>query len=190
MPKRSRNDDDELSSLMGKTTLQPLRRAPRRSARQVADTMREEEQRSKRRRQAAKETKKEQEREMDELAYKLGNFSMTVKSRKAGKKSRGNKSRKSGSRIGAKAGKYTYARYGKQRASNRKLKKSRRTHRKVERSNRKKRGCSPQSTKKYRSRKTPSYPANNCCGATKKGNDGKKYKSIRASNGICRWVKK
>ena len=74
MPKRSRNDDDELSSLMGKTTLQPLRRAPRRSARQVSDEMREEEQRSKRRRQAAKETKKEQEREMDELAYKLGNL--------------------------------------------------------------------------------------------------------------------
>ncbi len=84
----------------------------------------------------------------------------------------------------------TYARYGSQRASNRKLKKTRRTHRKIERSNRKKRGCSPQTTKKYRSRKTPAYPANNCCGATKKGNDGKSYKSIRASNGICRWVKK
>ena len=60
MPKRSRDDDDELSSLMGKTSLQPLRRAPRRSARQVADTMREEEQRSKRRRQSAREIKKEQ----------------------------------------------------------------------------------------------------------------------------------
>ena len=71
-----------------------------------------------------------------------------------------------------------------------KLKKTRRTHRKVERSNRMKRGCSPQSTKKYRSRSSPPYPANNCCGATKKGNDGNTYKSVKASNGICRWVKK
>jgi hypothetical protein len=149
--------------------------------------MREEEQRSKRRRQAVKETKKEQEREMDELAYKLGNFSMAVKSRKAGRKSKGKKSgRKSGKKT---TRKYTYARYGKQRASKRNLKKTRRTHRKVERSKRVARGCSPQSTKKYRSRKSPRYPANNCCGATKKGNDGNTYKSVKASNGICRWVK-
>ena len=183
MPKRSRDDDDELSSLMGRTSLQPLRRAPRRSARQVADTMREEEQRSKRRRQSTREVKKEQEREMDELAHTLANFSMRVKSRKGGRKSKGKKSK------GKRTRKYSYARYGKQRASKRKLKKSRRTHRKVERSKRVARGCSPQSTKKYRSRKSPPYPANNCCGATKKGNDGDTYKSVKASNGICRWVK-
>ncbi len=175
MPKRSRDDDDELSSLMGRTSLQPLRRAPRRSARQKVDDMREEEQLSKRRRQSAREAKKEQEREMDELAHTLANFSMRIKRRKSGIKS---------------GRKYSYARYGKQRASKRKLKKSRRTHRKVERSNRMKRGCSLQSTKKYRSRKSPPYPANNCCGATKKGNDGNTYKSVKASNGICRWVKK
>jgi hypothetical protein len=185
MPKRSRDDDDELSSLMGKTSLQPLRRAPRRSARQKVDEMREEEQRSKRRRQSAREVKKEQEREMDQLAHTLANFSMRVKSK--GKKSRGKKSK---GRKTARKSTRTYARYGKQRASKRKLKKSRRTHRKVERSKRVARGCSPQSTKKYRSRKSPPYPANNCCGATKKGNDGKTYKSVKASNGICRWVKK
>jgi len=189
MPKRSRNDDDELSSLMGKTSLQPLRRAPRRSARQKVDEMREEEQRSKRRRQSAREVKKEQEKEMDQLAHTLANFSMRVKrtqgpfkSRKGGRKSKGKKSGRKSTR--------TYARYGKQRASKRKLKKSRRTHRKVERSKRVARGCSPQSTKKYRSRSSPPYPANNCCGATKKGNDGKSYKSVKAANGICRWVKK
>jgi len=188
MPKRSRDDDDELSSLMGKTSLQPLRRAPRRSARQKVDEMREEEQRSKRRRQSAREAKKEQEREMDQLAHTLANFSMRVKGKKSrgrgskvGKKSKGKRTRKSTR---------TYARYGKQRASKRKLKKSRRTHRKVERSKRVARGCSPQSTKKYRSRSSPPYPANNCCGATKKGNDGKSYKSVKAANGICRWVKK
>jgi hypothetical protein len=145
--------------------------------------MREEEQRSKRRRQSTREVKKEQEREMDELAHTLANFSMRVKSRKGGRKFKGKKSK------GKRTRKYSYARYGKQRASKRKLKKSRRTHRKVERSKRVARGCSPQSTKKYRSRKSPPYPANNCCGATKKGNDGDTYKSVKASNGICRWVK-
>jgi len=190
MPKRSRDEDDELSSLMGKTSLQPLRRAPRRSARQKVDEMREEEQRSKRRKQSEREAKKEQEKEMDRLADVLANFSMRVKSRKGGRKSKGKKSKSKRTRRGAKAGKYSYARYGKQRASNRKLKKSRRTHRKVERSKRMKRGCSRQSTKKYRSRSSPPYPANNCCGATKKGNDGKSYKSVKAANGICRWVKK
>jgi hypothetical protein len=112
---------------------------------------------------------------------------MRVKSRKVGKKSRGKKAGKKSN--GKRTRKYSYARYGKQRASKRKLKKSRRTHRKVERSKRVARGCSPQSTKKYRSRKSPPYPANNCCGATKKGNDGDTYKSVKASNGICRWVK-
>ncbi len=190
MPKRSRDEDDELSSLMGKTSLQPLRRAPRRSARQKADDIREEEQRSKRRRQSERETRKQQQKEMDDLSHILANFSMRVKSRKGGRKSKGKKSKSKRTRRGAKAGKYSYARYGKQRASKRKLKKSRRTNRKVERSKRVARGCSPQSTKKYRSRKSPPYPANNCCGATKKGNDGNTYKSVKASNGICRWVKK
>jgi len=61
--------------------------------------------------------------------------------------------------------------------------------RKMERVKRSSRGCSRQSGKKYSSRKSPPFPANNCCGSVKKGNDGKTYRSKRASNGICRWVK-
>ena len=70
----------------------------------------------------------------------------------------------------------------------RKLIKSRRKIRSKERAKRASRGCSRQSTKKYSSRSSPPFPANNCCGMTKKGNDGLTYKSVAASNGICRWV--
>jgi hypothetical protein len=82
-----------------------------------------------------------------------------------------------------------YARYGSQRATKRNLKKGRGSKRSSERSKRTARGCSRQSTKKYSSRSSPPFPANNCCGATKKGNDGQMYKSISSKNGICRWVK-
>ena len=51
-------------------------------------------------------------------------------------------------------------------------------------------GCVKQTTKKYTSRKSPSFPANQCCGRTMVGNDGKQYFSKRASNGVCRWVLK
>ena len=45
--------------------------------------------------------------------------------------------------------------------------------------------------KKYRSRsrKSPSYPANECGGLTKRGNDGTRYKSKRNSRGIYQWRK-
>jgi hypothetical protein len=51
-----------------------------------------------------------------------------------------------------------------------------------------KRGCKSQSAKKYTGRNSPPYPANECCGKTMMGNDGNKYKSVRASNGVCRWI--
>ena len=38
-------------------------------------------------------------------------------------------------------------------------------------------------------RKGPPYPANECCGETKKGNDGLMYKSVPNKKGVCRWVK-
>ena len=41
--------------------------------------------------------------------------------------------------------------------------------------------------KKYLTRKSPPYPANEHCGETKKGNDGNMYSSIPDKNGICRW---
>lgn len=49
--------------------------------------------------------------------------------------------------------------------------------------------CSRVYTKKYSSRSSPPYPANECCGSIKKGNDGKKYVSRSDVKGICRWVK-
>ena len=57
-----------------------------------------------------------------------------------------------------------------------------------------KNGCYKQTTKKYTSpkRKSPSYPANECCGKTKVGNDGNKWKSVKRSKikrdgNICQW---
>ena len=44
--------------------------------------------------------------------------------------------------------------------------------------------------KKYLTRPSPAYPANQHCGETKKGNDGMMYISKPNKNGICRWVKK
>lgn len=50
------------------------------------------------------------------------------------------------------------------------------------------RGCAKQSTKKYTSRISPPYPANQCCGATKTGNDGRMWVSKANKTGNCRWV--
>lgn len=47
--------------------------------------------------------------------------------------------------------------------------------------------CSRQTTKKYTSRDSPPYPANQCCSQTKKGNDGLMYVSKRNSSGVCTW---
>lgn len=41
--------------------------------------------------------------------------------------------------------------------------------------------------KKYRERPSPAYPANECCGQEKRGNDGKMWKSVRNSIGVCSW---
>ena len=43
--------------------------------------------------------------------------------------------------------------------------------------------------KKYLLRDSPPYPANEFCGKTMKGNDGKLYESKKNKNGVCRWVK-
>ena len=47
--------------------------------------------------------------------------------------------------------------------------------------------CTKQSSKKYTKRQSPPYPANECRNKIKKGNDGNKYKSVEASNGVYRW---
>ena len=51
-----------------------------------------------------------------------------------------------------------------------------------------KRGCTRQSYKKYLSRNSPPYPANECCGRVIVGNDGSLYKSKKCGE-HCRWVK-
>jgi hypothetical protein len=43
--------------------------------------------------------------------------------------------------------------------------------------------------KKYTSRGSPPYPANECRGLFKTGNDGLVYESRGASNGVYRWIK-
>ena len=50
------------------------------------------------------------------------------------------------------------------------------------------RGCVKQYTKKYMSRKSPAYPANQCRGRTMYGEDGI-YKSTENSNGVYTWKK-
>ena len=49
--------------------------------------------------------------------------------------------------------------------------------------------CSRQYSKIYTSRKSPPYPANECCGHYILGNDDKSYVSKMASNGVCKWVR-
>ena len=49
--------------------------------------------------------------------------------------------------------------------------------------------CEKQTTKKYTERKGPPYPANECCGKKKKGNDGNMYESVKNKKGVCRWQK-
>jgi hypothetical protein len=49
--------------------------------------------------------------------------------------------------------------------------------------------CQKQTLKKYMTRKSPPYPANECKDDIKLGNDGLYYKSQSNKNGIYRWVK-
>ncbi len=49
--------------------------------------------------------------------------------------------------------------------------------------------CVRQNSEKYKSRKSPPYPANKCCGQTLKGNDGLFYTSYIDKKGICKWYK-
>jgi hypothetical protein len=43
--------------------------------------------------------------------------------------------------------------------------------------------------KKYATRGSPPYPANQCKKQKRKGNDGLYYTTVRASNGVYRWQK-
>ena len=52
-----------------------------------------------------------------------------------------------------------------------------------------KRHCTRQFTQKYMTRGSPPYPANECKGSVKLGNDGYLYESRNASNGVHRWIR-
>lgn len=47
--------------------------------------------------------------------------------------------------------------------------------------------CIKSTLKKYKSRNSPPYPANDCPNQIKHGNDGNKYISIEDKNGIFKW---
>lgn len=53
----------------------------------------------------------------------------------------------------------------------------------------KSRGCTQQKSKKYMDRPSPPFPANECCGQEKVGNDGVMYVSRADKNGRCSWKK-
>jgi len=48
--------------------------------------------------------------------------------------------------------------------------------------------CVKDNTKKYKTRLSPPFPANKCKGKTKKGNNGKMFKSKPDVNGVHKWV--
>ena len=50
------------------------------------------------------------------------------------------------------------------------------------------RGCQIQTSEKYTSRPSPPYPANECKGSRRKGNDGQWWKSKPNVKGVHRWV--
>lgn len=49
--------------------------------------------------------------------------------------------------------------------------------------------CQKQTLKKYVTRKSPPYPANECKDDIKLGNDGLYYKSLPNKKGVYRWVR-
>jgi hypothetical protein len=52
-----------------------------------------------------------------------------------------------------------------------------------------KRGPTKRTTKKYESRPSPPYGANDYCGKKMKGNDGNIYESRESKSGSCSWKK-
>lgn len=48
--------------------------------------------------------------------------------------------------------------------------------------------CVIQSTKKYAKRPSPPFPANKCKNKTKKGNNGKFFKSTADKKGVYKWI--
>ena len=100
---------------------------------------------------------------------------------------RSKRSKKRSTKRSKRSKKRSTKRSKKTKSGKRRLISSRRGQRAKERVARSARGCSLQSTSKYMSRKSPPYPANNCCGMTKRGNDGNMYRSSGSKH--CKWTK-
>jgi hypothetical protein len=47
--------------------------------------------------------------------------------------------------------------------------------------------CISKNTKKYKTRSSPAYPANDCKKMKKMGNDGTYYNSVKDINGVYKW---
>ena len=95
---------------------------------------------------------------------------------------------KNGRRVYVKSGKSP----SKRRRSTSKRRKSRSARRKSTPKRRKstsRRRCARKSAKKYRTRKGPGYPANDCPWMLRLGNDGYEYESRPNKNGVFRWHK-
>ena len=69
-----------------------------------------------------------------------------------------------------------------------KFKRSKSIKKRIKRIKRSKNSCIKQSLKKYKTRNSPPYPANKCCGKIKKGNDKKMYVS-KKNGSSCKWLK-
>lgn len=53
--------------------------------------------------------------------------------------------------------------------------------------------CVRQTTKKYTTRDSPAFPANECCGVVMRGQNAGRlslYRSEPDKNGVCRWIRK
>ncbi len=115
------------------------------------------------------------------------------KSRKSRKRRKSRKSRKSRKRKSRKRRKSRKSRKRRKSRKSRKRRKSRKSRKSRKRKSRKSkkvkqaRGCNIQSGKKYVTRNSPPYPANECCGQRKAGNDGRMYVSKTDKNGVCHW---
>jgi len=129
----------------------------------------------------------------DKFAKKMGVGKAQSRrvSRKSKRKSR--KAKRKSKRKSRKAKRKSKRKSRKRKAKRKSKRKSRKAKRKSKRKSRKRkavkrsRGCTRQTDKKYTSRPSPPYPANECCGMEMEGNDGRMYVSKRDKHGVCRW---
>ena len=113
---------------------------------------------------------------------------MVKSRRKSRRKSRSHKRRKSRRKSNRKSRRKSKRKSRRKSKRKSRKKSKRKTVRKPRKPNSE--GCINHShLAKYRDRKSPPYPANDCRGRIKIGNDGEMWRSKASSNGVYRWVK-